>query len=88
MPYGVGLADPTPERVSACPVHFVWDGRGKGRVFVRTGFLGLLIAAMFGTAAQMTRAPALLDVAAIVVAMAAAAYLVGQALSFVAKRRF
>jgi hypothetical protein len=28
-------------RESACPVHFVWEGRGAGRPLVRLGFLGL-----------------------------------------------
>lgn len=27
-------------RESACPVHFVWEGRGAGRTLVRLGFLG------------------------------------------------
>lgn len=35
---------PRDVRESGCPVHFLWDGRGRGRWPVRLGFLGLLAA--------------------------------------------
>ena len=40
------IYDPNPNHVSACPVHFIWDGRGKGRIFVRMGFMGFILTAM------------------------------------------
>lgn len=49
------IADPTPHRVSACPVHFLWDGRGGGRTLVRLGFLGLVVAGALAALAVMTR---------------------------------
>lgn len=41
----MSFVDPTPHRVSSCPVHFIWDGKGRGRSLVRAGFLGVLVAA-------------------------------------------
>jgi hypothetical protein len=70
----VPLIDPTPRRVSACPVHFLWDGRGRGRTFVRSGFLGLLAGGMLATAGAVTAGRVALG-------CAFAAWLVGQALS-------
>ena len=43
------LNDPTPRRVSSCPVHFIWDGQGKGRMFVRAGFITFLGAMVLAT---------------------------------------
>ena len=77
----VNPVDPSEERVSACPVHFLWDGRGKGRVLVRFGFLGLAAAA----ACAVLR---FVDVAAVVAGISALGYGAGQLLSFrVAARR-
>lgn len=47
-------------RESGCPVHFLWDGSGRGRPFVRAGFMGLLVAGALATAAIM-RVPGLPD---------------------------
>jgi hypothetical protein len=77
----VSPIDPSEERVSACPVHFLWDGRGKGRALVRFGFLGLAAAA----ACAVLR---FVDVAAVVAAVSAVVYGAGQVVSFtVAARR-
>ncbi len=48
------------DRESACPVHFLWDGKRHGRPFVRAGFVGFLLASMLLCAAVMlpTVAPA------------------------------
>jgi hypothetical protein len=40
----VGFFDTSVRRESNCPVHFVWDGNGLGRPFVRVGFLLMLLA--------------------------------------------
>jgi len=29
-------------RISACPLHFLWDGRGSARKLVRFGFMALM----------------------------------------------
>lgn len=77
----VSPVDPSEERVSACPVHFLWDGRGRGRSLVRFGFLGLAAAA----ACALLR---FVDVAAVIGMISAAVYGLGQVLSFtVAARR-
>ena len=68
------VVDPTPERVSACPVHFLWDGLGHGRALVRLGFLGLLVAAALGLLHLTTASFA-------VVAVSGAVYAVGQAIT-------
>lgn len=80
------LADPTPARVSACPVHFLWDGMGKGRVLVRTGFLGFLAAAMLGTCGTMMHVMRATEGAAVVAAVAAVVWCAGQLASVLAKR--
>ena len=52
--------DPSLERVSACPVHFLWDGRGAGRVWVRLGGMGLVAAgALFAATRVFPLAPGL-----------------------------
>ncbi len=80
------LSDPTPERVSACPVHFLWDGRGRGRALVRSGFLGFLAAILLGLAARTVHVELLMSAAAVVAACAAAVYFAGQGASFLARR--
>lgn len=39
----MNLLDTSLRRESNCPVHFVWDGNGLGRPFVRAGFLLALV---------------------------------------------
>ena len=75
------LVDPTPRRVSACPVHFLWDGKGRGRTFVRSGFLGLLAAGAIGYGGAWAHVPALVVVGQVVAGCAIAAWLVGQAMT-------
>jgi hypothetical protein len=81
------IHDPSPQRVSTCPVHFIWDGRGVGRIFVRVGFLGFLVAGGAFTGAMSLRIDALRSFGLVVVAVAAASWGLGQLLSFVAARR-
>jgi hypothetical protein len=40
-------------RESGCPVHFVWDGVGRGRKMVRATFVGLLAGGALLCAARM-----------------------------------
>jgi len=68
-------------RESACPVHFIWDGRGHGRQLVRFGFLGLLGAALAWAAARTFVVDALITPALIVTAASAVVYVAGQVLS-------
>jgi hypothetical protein len=80
------LNDPTPHRVSSCPVHFIWDGRGFGRVFVRAGFLMLLVGMALLTGATATGFMVLKTPAAYVLGLALVVWSSGQALSFVVAR--
>lgn len=81
------IHDPSPHRTSGCPVHFLWDGRGRGRIFVRSGFLGLVLAGAVGTGGTLLRAPEAGALALTLLALAGAAWGVGQALSFTARAR-
>ncbi|HEY4221443.1 MAG TPA: hypothetical protein VGO62_08870 [Myxococcota bacterium] len=83
----MSLADPSPERVSACPVHFLWDGRGHGRSLVRAGFLGFLIAALLACAWKVMHFELLQSSALVVFAVAGAVYALGQLWSFAVARR-
>lgn len=78
------LNDPTPRRTSACPVHFLWDGKGRGRLFVRSGFLGLVVAGMFGTGASLLHVDSAGPLALALVGLAGASWSFGQLLSFLA----
>ena len=80
------LNDPSPHRVSACPVHFLWDGRGFGRRYVRGGFFGLVLAGVlyFGNRAfGLGLGHVFVDFAW----MSLAVWAVGQGLSQIAARR-
>jgi hypothetical protein len=83
----VPLSDPTLERVSACPVHFLWDGRGRGRAFVRAGFLGFLLAALVGCVRPILHIEIAAVAAVVILAGAAVVWSVGQGISFVVVRR-
>lgn len=74
------------QRESACPVHFLWDGRGAGRWAVRLGFLGFLVAGSFVTGALMFHLEPLRTAGGFVGAASAAAWLLGQALTRLARR--
>jgi hypothetical protein len=77
-------------RESGCPVHFVWDGNGRGRPAVRVGFLLALVAGALGSAGLMVHSPpqadALRTASAVVGATAGVLWLVGQALTRLAAR--
>ncbi len=81
------LHDPNPHRTGACPVHFIWDGRGYGRVFVRSGFLGFLLAAMCFTLGTMMRLPPLETAGVVVLSLAATSWALGQLISGVVARQ-
>lgn len=81
-----GLSDPSPNPTSACPVHFLWDGRGRGRLFVRGGFLGLVASGMVGTGGMLVGADAAAPLALSVLGLSGVVWSIGQALSFFAAR--
>ena len=80
------LNDPTPHRVSSCPVHFIWDGRGTGRVFVRAGFLMLIVGFALLTGASATGLVVLKSPALCVLGVALVSSCLGQVLSFILAR--
>lgn len=81
------INDANPNRVSACPVHFIWDGRGKGRVFVRLGFMGFALAGMIGTGASLLRMSGAAPLLWTVLGVSGASWAVGQVLSLQVKRK-
>ncbi len=81
------LVDPTPRRIMGCPVHFLWDGKGHGRTFVRSGFLGLMAGGMIATGGQMVHMPAVTTAGQVVLYASVAVWLIGQAVSALAGRR-
>ena len=81
------IQDPSPQRVSACPVHFIWDGRGHGRTWVRMGFLGFMAAGMLATTATWLRLETLADLSWMTLAGAGISWGAGQLLSLRAASR-
>lgn len=81
------LHDPSPHRTSACPVHFLWDGRGRGRALIRGAFLGFLLAGMCFTLGTMLREDALETAGVVVVALSALSWTVGQGFTFAIARQ-
>jgi hypothetical protein len=81
------IHDPSPQRVSACPVHFIWDGRGQGRVWVRVGFLGFMGAGLLATSATWLRQELLADLSWLVLAGAGLSWGAGQLFSLRAASR-
>ena len=75
------LHDPTPHRVSACPVHFIWDGQGRGRALVRLGFLGGITTGMVAAAGGLLHASWTQPATVTLGGVAAVVYLTGQVLS-------
>jgi hypothetical protein len=73
-------------RESACPVHFVWDGRGVGRPLVRAGFLLFLLAGTLVTAATMLHSAMLRDGAALAGIAGTLAWAAGQVGTVVVRR--
>lgn len=80
------LHDPSPHRTSACPVHFLWDGRGKGRALIRAAFLGFLVAGMFFTAGKWLRFEALETAGGVVGLLSLLSWVLGQAFTFAIAR--
>ncbi|MBM4280198.1 MAG: hypothetical protein FJ137_05385 [Deltaproteobacteria bacterium] len=72
-------------RESGCPVHFVWDGNGRGRPFVRVGFLLALVAGAASSWAAMTHGST--TVAGALGAAAAASWALGQVLTRASRAR-
>ena len=83
----MSILDAGLERESACPVHFIWDGRGAGRPFVRVGFLVLVVAAVLASGATVLHVGALKDAAALTAAAGAASWLLGHGLARISRRR-
>jgi hypothetical protein len=78
-------------RESACPVHFVWDGRGVGRPLVRAGFVGFLATGALATAAVMLHgtsswADEVRTATGWTLVASLAVWLAGQGVSIVARR--
>jgi hypothetical protein len=72
-------------RESGCPVHFVWDGNGRGRPFVRVGFLLALGAGAAASWAAMTHGTT--TAAGALGAAAAASWVLGQGLTRASRAR-
>jgi hypothetical protein len=71
--------DPSLRPTSGCPVHFVWEGQGRGRAVVRWGFMALLAAGAWMCGAKLW--PALsMPTARAVMGAAMVVYLSGQVL--------
>lgn len=79
------IQDHAEHRVSACPVHFIWDGLGKGRMLVRWGFFGLVFALAVFTGTKWMHLDVARPVALGLLGVSLALYVVGQALSSVVR---
>ncbi len=77
----MAIIDTSLRRESGCPVHFIWDGNGLGRPFVRLGFMLAVLTALLMTASIMIHASSLKSAGAVVAVAAAATWLLGQALT-------
>ncbi len=75
------LIDTSLRRESGCPVHFVWDGNGWGRPFVRLGFLLAVLAGLLATGALMSHVPSVKQGSVVVAGCAAVAWGLGQLLT-------
>lgn len=73
--------DTSLRRESNCPVHFVWDGNGLGRPFVRVGFLLLLVAGGALSAGVMLHAAVVGDAGRAIGVVALATWGLGQLLT-------
>ncbi len=81
------LNDKNPARVSACPVHFIWDGRGRGRSLVRAGFLGFLATGIAFTGALALRIDVLNTAGIAIGATALTSWGLGQVVSYLEARQ-
>ena len=75
------LHDPTLQRTSGCPVHFLWDGRGLGRFWVRAGFLGFVVAGVLGTGGAVLRNEGLRSSGLSLLGLSLLVWTVGQAIT-------
>jgi hypothetical protein len=82
----VGFFDTSVRRESNCPVHFVWDGNGLGRPFVRVGFLLLLVAGGLMSAGVMWHASTSTTAGRVVGLVALATWGLGQILTKLRRR--
>lgn len=74
-------------RESACPVHFIWDGHGRGRWPVRLGFWLISGLGMVATGLPLVGIRGANAYLAVPLLALACVYGVGQVLSLVDKRR-
>lgn len=82
----MGFFDTSVRRESNCPVHFVWDGNGLGRPFVRVGFLLMLIAGGLMSAGVMWHATTSTAAGRVVGVAAVGVWCVGQLLTKLRRR--
>jgi len=78
--------DTSPHRVSACPVHFLWDGRGLGRPVVRTSFMAFAVAGGLATLGWMSHRDDVSLAATMLAGVAAVGWTLGQLFSKLATR--
>lgn len=76
----MSFVDPTPHRISACPVHFIWDGRGRGRTLVRAGFLAALLAFGLAMLSQIVHVDVVRTAAMLIGALGVTAWCAGHLL--------
>lgn len=82
----VSFFDTSIRRESTCPVHFVWDGNGLGRPFVRVGFMLALAAGLALSSGVMLHATAVGDAGRWLGVAALGTWLTGQALTKLRRR--
>jgi hypothetical protein len=79
------IEDQAEHRVSSCPVHFIWDGLGRGRMWVRWGFFGLIFALATLVLGRWIHVATLEQAGSVFAGVACGIYLIGQALSGVVR---
>ena len=82
----VAFFDTSVRRESTCPVHFIWDGNGLGRPFVRVGFLLWLLGCGLLSAAVVWPTALSMGPGRLVVLAALATWGLGQALTKLRRR--
>jgi hypothetical protein len=82
----VAFFDTSVRRESTCPVHFIWDGNGLGRPFVRVGFLMVLVGCGLLSAAVVWPTALSMGPGRLVVLAALATWGLGQALTKLRRR--
>jgi hypothetical protein len=83
----VQFFDTSLRRESTCPVHFVWDGNGWGRPFVRTGFMLALVAGALSTLGVMTHSAPVTSSSGVAAIAAVSCWGLGQVLTRLAQAR-